>query len=61
MIFHYCDEGWGEPVQCADSPEPSLPAHEILVLIALSSDYMAYASLRKCADSPVFAAGVNST
>ena len=41
-----------------DSPEPLLPAHEILILVAFSSDYMAYASLLKFAGSPVFAAVV---
>ena len=58
MIFRYCDEGLGEPVQGVDSPEPLLPAHEILILVALSSDYMAYASLLIFAGSPVFAAVV---
>ena len=52
MIFGYSDEGSGEPVQFSDSPEPSLLAHEIFGLIALSSDYMARSSLPKCADSP---------
>ena len=45
--------------KCADSPEPLLPAHEIFVLIALSSEDMAHSSLHKCAE-PVFAVGLNS-
>ena len=63
MIFRYCDEGSVSLCICADSPEPSLPAHDILVLIILSSDYMDHESLCKCADSQeyVFATGVNST
>ena len=41
--------------KCANSPEPSLPANDILVFIALFSDYMAHVSLGNCADSPVIA------
>ena len=55
MIFRYCDEVSGEPVQMCRLAS----AFAVLVLIALSSDYMAHDSLRKCADSSVFAAGVN--
>ena len=52
MIFRYCVKGSGEPMQMADSPEPLPSAHDILVLIALSSDFTAHDSLRKCADLP---------
>ena len=38
-IGTYCIVQWLYLCKCADSPEPSLPAYEILVLIALSSDY----------------------
>ena len=63
MIFRYCDEGSVSLCVCADSLEPSLPAHDILVLIILSSDYMAHESPCKCVDlqDSVFATGVNST
>ena len=39
MVFLYCDEAQASLCKCADSPEPTLPAHEIFILIALSSDY----------------------
>ena len=39
MILCYCDEALASLCKCADSPEPSLPAYEIFVLIASSSDY----------------------
>ena len=39
MLFRYCDEALASLCKCADPPEPSLPAYEILILIALSSDY----------------------
>ena len=48
MIFRYCDEVSGEPVQMCRLAR----AFAVLVLIALSSDYMAHDSLRKCADPP---------
>ena len=38
-------KGQASLCKCANSPEPSLQAHAILVFIALSSDYMAHVSL----------------
>ena len=51
MLFRYCDEAQASLCKCADSPEPSLSAHEILILIPLSNDYAAKAlvSLHICA------------
>ena len=39
MRFRYCDEVQASLCKCADSPEPSLAAHEILIIITMSSDY----------------------
>ena len=39
MRFRYCDEAQASLCKCAHLPEPSLPAHEILILITLYSDY----------------------
>ena len=39
MLFHHCDEALVSLCKRADSTEPSLPAFEILILIALSCDY----------------------
>ena len=42
MIFCYCDEAQASLCKCADSSEPSMPAHAILTKICLC----------KCKDSP---------
>ena len=39
-IFFYCEEAQASLCKYADSPDPLLQAHDILILIALSSDYV---------------------